>query len=211
MEIIEIDQWARKEIYDLFSSKMNPFYTLSFNLDVTNVYGFAKQNGLSFYSCLAYLCTKALNSVDEFLLQIKDGKIVRFKERQPGLTMLDRETEVFRYVSAPADCSIAEFCRRIDEQNEKQKTLFGSGPADHDQMIHITCVPWIDMTAMTNQQDYSEESRNSSVPALCWGRYRDVDGRKVLVVTIEVNHRLVDGIHIGKFCANLEQYISELK
>ena len=93
MEIIEIDQWARKEIYDLFSSKMNPFYTLSFNLDVTNVYGFAKRNGLSFYSCLAYLCTKALNSVDEFLLQIKDGKIVRFKERQPGLTMLDRETK----------------------------------------------------------------------------------------------------------------------
>ena len=211
MEIIEIDKWPRREIYNLFSSKMNPFYTLSFNLDVTNVYKYAKEKSISFYSCLSYLCSKAINSVDEFLLQIKDGKIVRFKERQPGLTLLDPETEVFRYVSAPMDCSIEEFCRRIDEQNTKQKMLFGSGPEDPDQMIHITCVPWIDMTAMTNQQDYSEESRNSSVPALCWGKYKDTDGRKSLVVTIEVNHRLIDGIHIGKFCANLEKYIKELE
>ena len=211
MDYIDIDKWPRREIYNLFSGMMNPFYTVSFNLDVTNVYKYAKANGLSFYSCLVYLCAKAINSVDEFHIMMKDGRLCFIGDRQPGMTVLDRELEIFRYVTAPADGTIEEFCKAIEEREKVQKVLFGKGSIDPETMIHITCLPWIDMTAMTNPRDYSEEARRSSIPKLCWGKYKtDPEGRKTMVMTIEVNHRFVDGLHVGRFCEKLNELIRDL-
>ena len=48
-KIINYGQWPRRELFEFFSRVSNPFYSVTFNLDVTRVYEYAKANGLSFY------------------------------------------------------------------------------------------------------------------------------------------------------------------
>ena len=54
-EIIDIQNWDRKEHLELFNrNEALPFYTITVNLDVTNVYHYSKQNNFSFYATMIY-------------------------------------------------------------------------------------------------------------------------------------------------------------
>ena len=65
----------------------------------------------------------------------------------------------------------------------------------------------MDITALTNERDFD---RDDSVPRIAWGRYTEENGKKTLGLSLEVNHRLIDGLHIGRFAQELERLIGEL-
>ena len=75
MKSVDIAAWDRKEIYDLFSACDHQFYSVSFELDVTNLYAHTHESGLSFYYSLCYLMTRAMEEVEAFRMRIRDGRI----------------------------------------------------------------------------------------------------------------------------------------
>ena len=52
MREIDLQTWARRNVYGLFSDCDWPFYQVSFPLDVTNLRAYTKKEGLSFYFIL---------------------------------------------------------------------------------------------------------------------------------------------------------------
>ena len=51
-----------------------------------------------------------------------------------------------------------------------------------------------------------------SYKGITWGKYiRQENGRETLGLSIEVNHRLVDGVHLGRFYESLQNKINELE
>ncbi len=66
MKKIDIDLWGRKELFDFFSKMSQPFYSVTFTVDVTKIYNYVKRKGLSFYYALVYLCTEAVNDTEAF-------------------------------------------------------------------------------------------------------------------------------------------------
>ena len=49
------------------------------------------------------------------------------------------------------------------------------------------------------------------MPRISWGKYTEENGRLMLGMSVEVNHRLIDGVHIGQFAAALEAGIDSLE
>ena len=47
-------------------------------------------------------------------------------------------------------------------------------------------------------------------PRITWGRYGEENGRKKLGMSVEVNHRFIDGLHLGKFYEKLQADIDAL-
>lgn len=81
-----------------------------------------------------------------------------------------------------------------------------------DRLIYFSCLPWMDITAVTNERDLSSpESKNDSVPRITWGKYVRNGDRMELGISVDVNHRLIDGLHIGQFAQKLEQLIQGLQ
>lgn len=65
--------------------------------------------------------------------------------------------------------------------------------------------------APTNERDLSAPgAHDDSVPPIAWGKYTEESGRLTLGIPIEVNHRLIDGLHIGRFAEELTRLIDEL-
>lgn len=62
--------WSRKEIYDNFSKIDYPFYSVTIPIDVTNVKKISKDKELSFYFLMIWICTKAINSIQEFKIRM---------------------------------------------------------------------------------------------------------------------------------------------
>lgn len=96
---IDKKNWERREIFDFFSSVSNPFYMVTFKQDVTNLYNYTKNHGISFYYGLVYLCTKAINDVDAFSYVTERDEIFHLKERLPSFTDLKKGSELFHIVT----------------------------------------------------------------------------------------------------------------
>ena len=69
------------------------------------------------------------------------------------------------------------------------------------------CLPWVSLTALTNERDFDADD---AIPRIVWGKYHREGERDVLGLALEVNHRLIDGLHIGRFVQDLQQRIDAL-
>lgn len=210
MEKIDRNTWERDEIFRFFSAVSNPFYMVSFTLDVTELKTYTKRNNCSFYYSLIYLCSKALSTVENFMYVIKDGEVYKYEERIPSFTDMKPGKELFHIVSLPVRGSITKFCETASRTSREQ-TCFIDMSKEGDNLAYYSCVPTLRLTALTNERDFSDPNwADDNIPRIAWGKYTDNNGRLELTISMEVNHRFVDGIHIGKFAAELEKLIEEL-
>ena len=85
--------------------------------------------------------------------------------------------------------------------------MFLSAAAESDALIYFSCLPWVSITALTNERDFDADD---AIPRIVWGKYHREGERDVLGLALEVNHRLIDGLHIGRFVQDLQQRIDAL-
>ena len=202
--------WPRREIFDFFSGLAYPFYMVTFELEVTRLHEHSRANGLSFYHCMIAAVTKAVNSVEAFRYAVADGRLILLGERVPSFTHLDRGSELFRIITLPCRGSFAEFCRDAKEKTESQ-TAFIEPAAEGPDLIYISCLPWLSLTALTNEHDCGAAAvKDDSIPRIAWGRIKKENGRELLNLSVEVNHRFIDGVHIGMLASELEKIMKEL-
>ena len=204
--LLDRTAWPRREVYDFFSRMDDPFYMVTFQTDVTAVREYTKRNNLSFYYTMVYLCTAACNAVPAFRQVIRGGQVWELEARSPSFTDLHPGSEVFHIVTMPCAGSLAEFCRAAAEKSAAQ-TAFLDQQGESDALIYFSCLPWVELTALTNERGHDPDD---SVPRIAWGRYTAQDGRLKLGLSLEVNHRLIDGVHIGQFAQALERRIAAL-
>lgn len=206
MREVDKDTWSRREVFDFFSKISNPFYSVTFNVDVTEAYAYAKRSGLSFYYAMVYLVTKAINSVEAFRYAIYDGELVLLDERSPSFTDLKKGSESFHIVTMPCEGDIADFCHDAKRRSAEQTTFLSTDKESAD-LIYFSCLPWVELTALTNERDFDPDD---AIPHISWGKYHERDGRKILGMSLELNHRFTDGVHIGKFADALQNLIKQI-
>ena len=200
------ERWERKELFDFFSGVSDPFYSVSFRLDVTRLYDYCHERGLSFYYALVWLSTKAINETEAFSYALRGGELVRIKERRPSFTDLRKGEERFRIVTMAAEGTMEDFCRAAREKSAAQ-TAFIDMSQEGDDLIFLSCLPWLDITALTNERNFDPDD---AIPRLAWGKYVRREGRLELGYSVEVNHRFIDGLHIGRFGERLQALIDAL-
>ena len=206
MKMIDMATWPRRGIYDYFSGVSNPFYSVTVQLDVTGLASWARREGLSFYYALVYLCTQAVNQTEAFRYDIREGQVALLDRREPSFTDLKTGAELFHIVTMPAGEDIRAFCREARQKSRAQE-VFLDMAAEAGPLIYFSCLPWVELTALTNERDFD---RDDTVPRIAWGRYVEQNGRLKLGLSLEVNHRFIDGLHIGQFVRALEGLIAAL-
>ena len=207
MTVIDKAAWPRREHYEFFAPMSNPFYSLTFPVDVTTLKSYTKRNKLSFYYSLVYLVTKAMDQVEAFRYKCRGEEIVLHDHLIPSFTDLKPGSELFHITTLEAGEDMAGFCRRAGEASRAQTAFITAGPWPGDQLIYFTCQPWFPITSLTNERDLNPED---SVPRVAWGKYEEKDGRLVLSMSLELNHRLVDGVHVGQFYQRLNALMEAL-
>lgn len=206
MERIDVSTWERREIYETFSKCGWPFYAVTIPVDVTNVKAFAKAKGLSFYHLMVWLVTKAVNAVPALRVRIRGGEVVRLDVTHPSFTSMRPGSEAFQIITIPWEPDMDAFCARARERCDSQQS-FIEQQMETDELIYISCTPWFDFTSLTNEHDLN---RDDAIPRVAWGKYYEDAGRLWVHLSIEVNHRTVDGFHLGQFKAALDRAIEAL-
>ncbi|MFR5810300.1 MAG: CatA-like O-acetyltransferase, partial [Flavonifractor plautii] len=86
MTIIDKETWPRRAHYDFFTPMSDPFYTLTFPVDVTPLRAWCRGRSLPFYPAMVFAVTKAMEAVDAFHYKDRDGVIVRHDTLVPSFT-----------------------------------------------------------------------------------------------------------------------------
>ena len=150
--------------------------------------------------------TDAVNSVVNFRYTIRDGEVWLLDKRIPSFTDLKPDSEQFHIVTLPKIGTLDEFCCAAKAKSAAQQSFLDQS-GELDDLIYFSCVPWFDLTAATNERDFD---RDDNIPRICWGKYVPADGRETLGMSVEVNHRFIDGYHLGQFYQKLQKSIDEL-
>ena len=195
MRELDLETWPRWQVYELFSGCDWPFYALSFPLDVTRLRAYTKKEGLSFYYTLCWLLTKGMEQQEAFLIRIRQGRLYVMDELIPSCTDMVSGQETFRFLTLPAGSSPDDFCRRAKALGQTQTGMFDEALEARDDVIYFSCLPWLPVLSMTNER---RTDPDDCIPRVGWGQYQEQDGRLTLPICLEVNHRTIDGLHVGK-------------
>ena len=205
--VIDKAAWPRSAHYDFFGGMSDPFYALTFPVDITPLRAWCRARGLSFYMAMVYGVTKAMERVDAFLYKDRNGVIVKHDRLIPSFTDLRPGSDLFYIVTVEAGEDPEEFCRRAKARSAEQTGFITSGGWAEDELVYFTCLPWFPVTAFTNERDLNP---SDSVPRVSWGRWRQEGDRYLLDLSLELNHRLLDGVHVGKFYDERTRWINSL-
>ncbi len=210
-ERVDLETWPRWELFTFFGGVSNPYYMVTFRQDVTKLYHYVKAHQLSFYYTLIYCCTRALNRVEAFRYTIRGDAVYRLEERMPSFTDLKKGSEQFHIVTMPCRGTATEFCKAARKRSERQQKFIDQ-TLETDGLIYFSCLPWVDVTAITNERELlAPNARDDSIPRIAWGKYTKTSDRVELGISIDVNHRLIDGLHIGRFAQALTEEMDRLE
>ena len=208
MKEFEIENWSRKAQYNFFKSYEDPFFNITVNLDITNLYAFCKQYNLSFSLACLYVSIKCINEIPEFKLRISKNKVYQFDVVNIGSTILN-DDNTFLFCDFPYQPSIFKF----DEVGKKLTENYKKGVKfnSHNDLaiVHCSTLPWFSFTSVKHARKGDEASKG--IPKLVFGKYFIDNEFKKIPFSVEVHHALMDGIHVGMLINNMQQFINDLK
>jgi len=199
--IIEQEGWPRKEQFDLFRGFGNPYFALTANVDIT-AYRKHLPPHRRFTVGVVHALAKAANAVSPFRQRIRGEDVIEFDVVHPSIIVLNDE-DAFRFCSFPFKASYRDFAADADERMDAARaasTMFTL--ADQDDYLFMTCIPWVSFTGVVHA---APTHAPDSVPRIAWGKAHEDEERVVLPLNVQVHHALVDGIHVGRFFAAVEE------
>jgi chloramphenicol O-acetyltransferase type A len=205
MEYIDMDKWDRKEHFNFFHRMDYPQFNICANLDLTNFLHYVRTNELQFYYAMIHAATSIANQIINFRYRIREDKVILHDKTHPSFTALEDEKDLFKLVTVEMKDDIFEFAKYAEEKSKNQKEYFALHDlVGRDDLIYITCIPWISFTHLSHTISLNKDD---SVPRISWGRYFKENNKVLLPFSVQVNHALVDGIHIGQYLSELQKYI----
>ena len=208
MKYIDLETYPRRSHYEFFKSMAYPYMGLTANVDVTNILAAVKKHGGSAFLGYLWVAANAANSVPEFRQRIVDDKIVEFDHCDTAHTVALTDGT---FCNCATDCrrSFEEFLVYGAAQQEEAKKRHGFvQPGDDEtKLMFVSCVPWVSFTQVIQPTPYPADCN----PRIVFGKFFK-DGEKTMMpLSVQCNHALVDGRHVGEFYQAFERLAAQLR
>jgi chloramphenicol O-acetyltransferase type A len=202
---IALEAWKRRPQFEYYRAFEYPQFNVCCELEVRSLRDFTRAEGMSFYHALVWLSAKAANAVEEFRYRIRGEAVVVHDQVHPNFTFL-RSDETFGFCEARYEADGRIFLEGAQAAEAKARASAGLHDEEgRDDYLFVTCLPWVSFTSISHPVKLGAQD---SVPRLSWGKYRAAGDSLVLPYSVQVNHALADGFHVGCFVRELESLLA---
>lgn len=208
MEIVDVDSWNRKEHFQFFSKMASPYFGITTQVDCTQAYKHSKENSVSFFAYYLHKSMIAVNSVKELKYRILGDQVVSFPVINAGTTIGRADgTFGFAFVnfSNDFDAFLSELQKEIQAVHSSTGLRLNGDDVKKDLIRHST-IPWNSFTGLLHPTNFDQ---TESVPKITFGKFNVRDGKKMLPISIEAHHGLVDGFHLAKYLEEFQKQLNE--
>lgn len=204
---LDLENWPRRPTYEFFKTYEDPFFNFTANVDVTRLYRFCKENGLAYSLAGLFYSQQTVNAIPEFRIRLINGKLVQFDEIHATQTILnDDETFSFCYFENRSDVFEYNTAGRAALEKYKALKTFDV-ETDRLDMIYYSVIPWVSFTSFKHA---TRIDKTQTVPRIVFGKIFDDGSVKKMPVSVEANHAVMDGLHVGKFFNQFQETIASL-
>ncbi len=199
---VDIENWPRKSAFEFFRNYEDPFFNMTAQLDVTALYEFCRDNSLSYTLACLYYSQQAVNGITEFRFRLLHGELVEFELIEATLTIL-QDDESFSFCYFPSENSVFEFNATGLESRKKYLALNTFDvETERLDLVYYSVIPWVSFTSFKHA---SRGDKSLTIPRIVFGKFFTDGNKKRMPVSVEVNHMIMDGIHVGKYFNSLEE------
>ncbi len=201
---IDQDSWPRRDYFRYFGAFDDPFFGVVVNVDCTAAYSHCKKQGISFFLYYMYQSAKAVNQVENFRYRLIDGDIYLFDRVHPSTTVA-RQDHSFGFALFEYSDDFEAFCANAKAKIAEVQTYSGLRIEENTRrvdVVHCTTTPWFSFTGAKHEKSIR---CGESIPKFVFGKFFEQDGRKLMPVSINVHHGLVDGYHVAKYLSLFQE------
>lgn len=204
---IDIAAWPRKSTYEFFKDYDDPFFNFTANVDVSHLYRFVKQNGLTFSLTALFCSLQAANEIREFRIRQLDGRLVEFDKIHGTQTILNSD-ETFSFCYFEMRDDVFAFNESGTQSLAKYKALKTFDvEANRVDLIYYSVIPWVSFTSFKHA---TRLDKTQTVPRIVFGKIFDDDNAKKMPMSVEANHTIMDGIQVGRFFNRFQEIADSL-
>ncbi len=204
---VEVENWPRKAAYEFFRDYEDPFFNFTASLDITAAYHFCKKHQLSVSLTLLYYSLVAANRIREFRIRLVDGRLIEYDRVHATQTILNAD-ETFSFAYFEMQDDVFDFNRSGKTARDKYKALKTFDVESHrSDLIYYSVIPWVSFTSFKHA---SRLDRSQTIPRIVFGRIFDMAGAKLMPLSVEANHTIIDGFHVGKFFNDFQDNLNSV-
>ena len=200
-----VRDYYRKQNFDFFSRYANPFYGVSFQLDISHAKLFAADHGYPVYLTLCYLMTRAAQDLEDFQYRVVDSEIVRYDRLDLSAT-LPAPGRLFSFAYFEYHPDIATFHRQAEDVAQQARKGADLSEREHRNQLLFTALPTVAFTAFTHP---TRADRTDARPNTALGRFQTSGDRTVMPVGLEVNHIFIDGNALGELVERFQKVLDD--
>ncbi|MBU2928449.1 CatA-like O-acetyltransferase [Winogradskyella psychrotolerans] len=205
MRIIDKHTWSRQAHFEFFNTFVDPYFGVTFKVDVTKAYEFSRSSEVSFFVKYLHATMQAINEIENFKYRINDSNdVVLYDTIHASATIL-RPNKTFGFSFVNYDEDILKFQTNFLKEKER---IFNSNelfpPVNSMGCVHCSSLPWVNFTG--HKEPFNGEK--DSIPKLAFSKMENFGSKKEMQVAISVNHALVDGYHIGLLNERLQFHLN---
>lgn len=202
---IEVAGWLREDHFKLFNSFEEPYFSINVDIDVTTAYARAKELGVSFYLYYLYCAITAINKHESFRYRAINDEVFLYDQIDVTHVVL-RPNGTFGFGFVPYVPTLEGFITLA--KADAGRILATSGldlSVSYENIIHFSAMPGIKFTGLTHARSFSFKDSSTKLSV---GKVTEVNGKKMMPLSITVHHGLTDGLHVGQFIDLYQQLLN---
>ena len=203
-QLIDIENWGRKEYYEHFIRDVVCTFSVTVNLDITCL------KGQRLYPAMIWLLTKTVNEMPEFRTSLTQQGLGIYDSMHPMYTTFNQESKTFSGIWSYYSPLYSTFLEnyRADVAQYSKSTRYAPKEGTPENAFNISMVPWLEFTSV-NLNVFDDGKY--LLPIFTMGKFFQRDGKRLLPMAIQVHHAVCDGYHVGLFVEKLQANISTFK
>lgn len=210
-KIIDLEKYERKEHFLHYINNVPCFYSITANIDITNLKKYVKEKGYKLYPTIIYAITRIVNNHNEFRTSL-DGKnnLGYFTEVNPSYTIFHKDDNTFSNIWTKYDLDFIEFYKNYENDIKEygDKKGFITKKLENDNLINISAIPWTSFMGFNLNLPRAEKYL---LPIFTIGKYFEQDKKILLPLAVQVYHAVCDGFHTSRFINELQELFNNFE
>ncbi len=207
---IDTNSWKRKPYFDHYFNQIRCTYSITVNIDITNVLSFKDRNKIKLYPLLIYVISKAVNKYEEFRTAINDrGEIGVWETLLPCYTVFHKDSESFSNIWTEWNDDLNLFLSNFEQDSKRfgQIDRIDAKSNTPANVFPISSLPWTTFTGF-NLNILADGTY--LLPIFTYGKYFKDGNRYLIPLSIQVHHAVCDGFHVSRLINEIQQECSNM-